>query len=206
MRQRLLWPRLTSRSTGGLRSAVPASPVQAQGEISQGKARDFRSIYPPHLRPLGPGGFRASGLVAPSPTSRSPLMRFVFLGPELCLRLPSRVSSRSYGCRSARGSQPPGPPGDSHPLVTSRSAFASRLPLRVPAETRHAWRTTERRPPSFRRYWRRDTIRNRMSKPSRPFRFCRSSQSDVEWKNVDRLFTAKCARPPPQPDRLNRAL
>ena len=146
VRQRLLWPRLTSRSTGGLRSAVPASPVQAQGEISQGKARDFRSICPPHLRPLGPGGFRASGLVAPSPTSRSPLMRFVFLGPELCLRLPSRVSSRSYGCRSARGSQPPGPPGDSHPLVTSRSAFASRLPLRVPAETRHAWRTTERPP------------------------------------------------------------
>ena len=65
---------------------MPASPVQAQGEISQGKARDFRSICPPHLRPLGPGGFRASGLVAPSPTSRSPLMRFVFLGPELCLR------------------------------------------------------------------------------------------------------------------------
>ncbi len=104
-------------------------------------------MLPPHLRPLGPGGYRASGLFAPSPTSRPPLMRFVFLGPELCLRLPSRVSSRSYGCRSARGSQPPGPPGDSHPLVTSPSAFASRLLLRVSAETRHAWRTNKRASP-----------------------------------------------------------
>ncbi len=73
-------------------------------------------------------------------------MRFVFLGPELCLRLPSRVSSRSYGCRSARGSQPPGPPGDSHPQVTSRSAFASRL-LPPLGGSRHAWRT-EKRPAS----------------------------------------------------------
>jgi len=31
-------------------SAVPASPFQALGETSQGKARDLRSIYPPHLR------------------------------------------------------------------------------------------------------------------------------------------------------------
>lgn len=111
----------------------PASPFQAQGEISQGKARDLRSIYPPHLRPLGPECLRASGIFAPSPTSQTPRMRFVFLGPELCLQLPSRVSSRSYGCCSARGSRHSGPPGDSHPQVTSPSAFASGLSAPVTA-------------------------------------------------------------------------
>jgi len=60
-------------------------------------------------------------------------MRFVFLGPELCLQLPSRVSSRSYGCCSARGSRHSGSPGDSHPQVTSRLAFANRLPAPVTA-------------------------------------------------------------------------
>jgi hypothetical protein len=118
---------------GKVQAQCPASPFQAQSEISQGKARDLRSIHPPHLRPLGLECHRASGLFAPSPTSRTPRMRFVFLGPELCLQLPSRVSSRSCGCCSARGSRHSGPPGDSHPQVTSRSAFASRLPAPVSA-------------------------------------------------------------------------
>ena len=64
---------------------------------------------------------------APSPTSRPPRMRFVFLGPELCVQLPPRSSSRSYDCCSARGSRHSGPPGDFHPQVTSRLAFACRL-------------------------------------------------------------------------------
>ena len=134
MRQRLLWPRLTSRSVDSQPSAVSTSPFQARGETSQGKARDLRSIYPPHIRPLGPDGYRASGDRAPSPTSRTPLMRFVFLGPELCLQLPPRGPSRDHACCSARGSQPPGPPGDFHPQVTSRSAFASRFTVRLSAD------------------------------------------------------------------------
>jgi hypothetical protein len=89
------------RRAGKVLAQCPASPFQAQGETSQGKARDLRSTCPPHLRPLGPECLRVSGLFAPSPTSRSPPMRFVFLEPELCLQLPSRVSSRSYGCCSA---------------------------------------------------------------------------------------------------------
>jgi hypothetical protein len=113
---------------GFVLAQCPMSPFQAQVEISQGKTRDLRSIYPPHLRPLSPECLRASGLFAPSPPSQTPPMRFVFLGPELCLQLPSRVSSRSYGCCSARGSRHPGPPEDFHLQVTSRSAFAFRLP------------------------------------------------------------------------------
>ena len=128
MRQRLLWPRLTSRS-----ARRRASPFQAQGETSQGKARDLHSIYPPHLRPLSPGGYRASGTNAPSPTERPPFMRFVFLGPEFCLQLPPRSPSQDHACRSARGSQPPGSPRDFHPQVTSRLAFAARLFARLTA-------------------------------------------------------------------------
>ena len=70
---------------------------------------------------------------APSPTSRPPRMRFVFLGPELCVQLPPRGSSRSYDCCSARGSRHSGPPGDFHPQITSRLAFACRLKAPVMA-------------------------------------------------------------------------
>jgi len=118
---------------GKVQAQCPASPFQALCEISQGKARDLRSIHPPHIRPLGPECHRASGLLAPLPTSQTPPMRFVFLGPELYLQLPSRVSSRSYGCCSARGSRHSGPPGDSHPQVTSPLVFTSGLSAPVTA-------------------------------------------------------------------------
>ena len=36
-------------------------------------------------------------------------MRFVFLGPGLCLQLPSHLASRRRGCCSARGSRHQGP-------------------------------------------------------------------------------------------------
>jgi len=35
-----------------------------------------------------------SGLVAPSPTDGVPLMRFLFVRPELCLQLPPHIASR----------------------------------------------------------------------------------------------------------------
>jgi hypothetical protein len=68
---RLLWPRLTSRSAQHAMSkrSARASPFQAQGEISQGKARDLRSIHPPHLRPSGLECLRASGLLPPRPSA-----------------------------------------------------------------------------------------------------------------------------------------
>ena len=42
------------------------------------------------------------------------------------------------------GSQPPGSPGDSHPQVTSRLAFAARLYRPLYGGPRHAWRTPVR--------------------------------------------------------------
>jgi hypothetical protein len=167
---RLLWPRLTSRSARArcVPAQCPASPFQASSGISQGKARDLRSIRPPHLRPLGPECLRASGSMAPSPTSRTPPMRFVFLGPELCLQLPSRVSSRSYGCCSARGSRHSGPPEDSHLQVTSRFTFAPRF-LRPPhGGPRHAWRTTKEALRSSRRASARSRVEPRQREGSRP--------------------------------------
>ena len=48
-------------------------------------------------------------LLALSPTSVAPRLRFVPLGPELCLRLPSHDTSLRRSCRSARGSCHRGP-------------------------------------------------------------------------------------------------
>jgi hypothetical protein len=54
----LLWPRLTSARA----SSAPgdATSCEAREQISQGKTRDRRSIYPPHIRTVGPDdiGFR----------------------------------------------------------------------------------------------------------------------------------------------------
>src|ERR1051325_11203330 len=82
--------------------------LSAQRRISQGKARDFRSIYPPHLRPSGPDDI---GLPACLPL-RPPdvrLIRFVYLGPELCLWLLSHPASLRRSCHSATGSCHQGP-------------------------------------------------------------------------------------------------
>ncbi len=52
--QWLLWPRLTS-ARPSQRLATPLASRQTE-QISQGKTRDLRPIYPPHLRPTAPGG------------------------------------------------------------------------------------------------------------------------------------------------------
>lgn len=39
----------------------------ADEQISRGKTRDFRPIYPPHLRPPGPGGFGLQVFMPPRP-------------------------------------------------------------------------------------------------------------------------------------------
>jgi len=88
----LLWPLLTSATPSAHLSTCLATTAGPQ--ISQGKARDFHSTYPPHIRHSTLDDFRASGLCAPSPSAMTPRMRFVFLGPELCLQLPSDPTSR----------------------------------------------------------------------------------------------------------------
>ena len=94
-------------------------------QISRGKTRDLRSICPSHLRPpvrvtLGFGSTRS---LTPR---RSPRMRFVSLGPELCLQLPSHLASRRRRCRSARGSCHRAPRGLSPP---SHFPVGFRLPV-----------------------------------------------------------------------------
>ncbi len=39
----------------------------ADEQISRGKARDFRPIYPPHIRPPGPGDIGLQVFVPPRP-------------------------------------------------------------------------------------------------------------------------------------------
>ncbi len=53
---------------------LDVTSLPADEQISRGKARDFRPIYPPHLRPPGPSGI---GLRVLSP-SRPPDRRLVY--------------------------------------------------------------------------------------------------------------------------------
>jgi hypothetical protein len=61
---RLLWPRLTSAHPSQHLSTLLA---KAGEQISRGKTHDFRSIYPPHLRPSGPGDIGFQGCLPPRP-------------------------------------------------------------------------------------------------------------------------------------------
>ena len=58
-----------------------------------------RRIYPHAFR----SGMGLQRYLPPYPACR-PLMRFLFVGPALCLRLPSHNTSRYRGCRSANTS------------------------------------------------------------------------------------------------------
>ena len=93
-------------------------------------------------------GFASLCLLAHRPT---PHMRFVFLGPGVCLHLPSDSTSRwtplvfGYGFPSSG-------PQEGLPVykrqgtlqVTSRFAFAPRLSSASLGASRHAWRTKRR--------------------------------------------------------------
>jgi hypothetical protein len=79
----LLWPRLTSACASS--APLSAASSMARGQISQGKTRDRRSIYPPHLRRTGPDDI---GLRVFWP-SRPPALRLV------CGSCPS---GRSFAC------------------------------------------------------------------------------------------------------------
>src|SRR5690606_5518038 len=92
-------------------------------ETSHGKTRSFHSMHPPHLHLRVCAVYWISSCLADSSHYRC-LMRFVFLGSELCLQLPSDSTSRWTPLLLANGWQLPAPIADFHRLVT-----------------RHAWRT-----------------------------------------------------------------
>ena len=110
---------------------------------SQGNARDLHPIHPPHLQPHPPGwllGFEDIGLLARMPL---PHMRFLFVGPGLCLRLPSDSASRRTPLPSGYRFPPPGSEKDFHLQVTNQSPQLIGWRLRA---TRHAWRTKKNAP------------------------------------------------------------
>lgn len=98
-----------------------------------------RRIYVRSVR----SAFGLQVIVPPHPPRGRLLCGSCSSGQSFAFQLPSRVSSRSYGCCSARGSRHSRSPEDFHLQVTSRSAFASRF-IRPPyGGPRHAWRTRE---------------------------------------------------------------
>ena len=136
VRKQLLWPRLTAAFPRTLGTRLGGSPGVRRVTFLP----PTRRIY---SLPSGwLSGFRGLCLLA---HLRLPPMRFVFLGPGVHLQLPSRCI---HAMRLLFGWEfpPPGSPGGlPTPLVTSRSAFASRLSdvltdvgAPCPAHTEHA--------------------------------------------------------------------
>jgi hypothetical protein len=126
----LLWPRLTAASP----SSRLTTSVASRQRCSSPRVRrvtvapSTRRIYARPVRMTS--GFRVLCPLAPS---RAPRMRFVCLGPELCLRLPSHDTSRCRSCRSARGSGHHGPQRTSTSTALPASlslAVAQRHPRR----------------------------------------------------------------------------
>ena len=94
-------------------------------QVSRGKTRDLRPIHPSQLRPVGLDDI---GLPT-TERSRPPTiacMRFVCLGPGLCLQLPPHVSSRPrFHAQLAHGS------GRASGVIPPPSAVAVRLGVPV---------------------------------------------------------------------------
>lgn len=112
----------------------------ADGQVSQGKARDFHPKHPPHIRPLGSGWRRASGLCAPSPTGVRLVYGSCSSGQGFaCSFLPTPPRGGS-SCCSARGSRHQGP----QRTFTSKSLPGSLSLTGYPAsglvEVRQSWR------------------------------------------------------------------
>jgi hypothetical protein len=73
-------------------------------QTSPGKSDSLHPIYPPHLPVWGSGSVGLRACLADSSTPLQPYMRFLFIGPGLCLRLPSDSTSRWTPLPSANGS------------------------------------------------------------------------------------------------------
>ena len=79
---------------------LPSSPFQAQGEISPGKNIDLHRTTAGFTSPcLGHNSF---AVIARSPCSAPPPIRFLFIGPRLRSPLPSRRPRRPTLCGSLR--------------------------------------------------------------------------------------------------------
>jgi hypothetical protein len=73
-------------------------------QTSPGNAHPPSRLCPPHLRPCSPDRFRASKIIASSPSIFASI-RFLFVRPALCPRLPSDSTSRwRHPCRPANRS------------------------------------------------------------------------------------------------------
>src|SRR5690606_2324951 len=104
-------------------STVIRIPSPHVHETSHGKTIHFPSIYPHHLHWNVRVVYWTLLCLASSSHSLC-LMMFVFLGPEVCLQLPSDSTSRWTPLLLASGWPLPAPTADFHRLVN-----------------RHAWRT-----------------------------------------------------------------
>lgn len=148
---RHLWPRLTPARPSSPPLGAASSP--ADGQVSQGKARDFRPIHPPHIRPLGSGWYRASGLHAPSPTGVRLVCGSCSSGQGFAYSFLSTPPRGGSSCCSARGSRHQGPQrtftSESLPGLLSLAGYpAPRLVKTAsPGASRHAWRTKKNRAP-----------------------------------------------------------
>lgn len=92
---RLLWLLLTSAEHEGTAISAPLHRISpsAGRQTSPGNARDLPPIYPPHLLPRPPDGYWALSDTCLLARLWLPRMRFLFVGPGFCLRLPSDSGS-----------------------------------------------------------------------------------------------------------------
>ena len=105
-------PATMASADSSLRSGPTTQPNVARFRREARSPRVLRVTFAPSTRRIYAStirmtsGFRFFGPLA---LMLSPRIRFVFLGPELCLRLPPHLASRRRGCRSANGSRHQGP-------------------------------------------------------------------------------------------------
>ena len=121
---RLIWPLLTP-----LPPSRHLTMAVAQRHAKR-SPRVKRATFIPYTRRIYfstfPGDYRASGLFAPSPRWSCPgtrlrVMRFVFLGPGLCVPLPSDSTSRWTPLRFGSRFPSPGLVEDLHLQVSGRA-------------------------------------------------------------------------------------
>jgi hypothetical protein len=74
------------------------SPIVRHNWRSPRVRRNPFPRFPPDLPPSHPSGYRASLSIVRLPCDRRPCIRFLFVGSEICLRLPPDLASRQRPC------------------------------------------------------------------------------------------------------------
>jgi hypothetical protein len=97
-------PMASADSSPPIPPSCNGSITKAEEEVSQGKVCHLHPIYPSHLHPSLPDDYRALNLLAFLPRNECPgtrlrVMRFVYLGPGVCVPLPSDPASRRQPLR-----------------------------------------------------------------------------------------------------------